>query len=324
MSVHALAIPTPFAVGDVNAYLLEGEPLTLIDNGPNSATALLALERALAALGYAVRDLELLLITHHHVDHFGLTEALVDRSGARVACLDRLAPYLTDFAAAAAEDDDFAAGLMLAHGVDERTVRTIRQHARVLRGWGAAVPIDLLLRDGDTVEAGGRLLRVLHRPGHSATDTIFVDERRATAIAGDHLLPQKPATALIAPVPGTPAGFGASDRPRALQTHLASMRATRDLGLERILPGHGTKVDDPAALIGQHFAVHEQRSERLLSLLDHQPRSAHELATLLWGDAASAHAYVLICEVLGRLDLLLDAGLVDEISDGQITRFSRR
>ena len=43
-----LAIPTPFAVGRVNCYLIEDDPLTLVDAGPNSGKALDALERALA------------------------------------------------------------------------------------------------------------------------------------------------------------------------------------------------------------------------------------------------------------------------------------
>ena len=46
--IHRLAIPTPFAVGRVNCYLIEDEPLTLLDTGPNSGKALDELEQALA------------------------------------------------------------------------------------------------------------------------------------------------------------------------------------------------------------------------------------------------------------------------------------
>ena len=55
--IHRLAVPTPFAVGRVNVYLLEDEPLTLVDTGPNSGTSLDALERGLAARGHAIADL---------------------------------------------------------------------------------------------------------------------------------------------------------------------------------------------------------------------------------------------------------------------------
>ena len=43
--IHRLAIPTPFAVGRVNVYLIEDEPLTLVDAGPNSGTSLDQLQR---------------------------------------------------------------------------------------------------------------------------------------------------------------------------------------------------------------------------------------------------------------------------------------
>ena len=32
--IHRLAIPTPFAVGRVNVYMIEDDPLTLVDTGP--------------------------------------------------------------------------------------------------------------------------------------------------------------------------------------------------------------------------------------------------------------------------------------------------
>ena len=90
--IHCLAIPTPFRVGRVNTYLIEDDPLTLLDSGPNSGTALDELERALAAHGRRVEDLELIVISHQHIDHLGLVSILARRSGAEVAALDLLAP----------------------------------------------------------------------------------------------------------------------------------------------------------------------------------------------------------------------------------------
>ncbi|HET8863751.1 MAG TPA: MBL fold metallo-hydrolase, partial [Solirubrobacterales bacterium] len=72
--IHRLRIPTPFAVGRVNCYLLEDEPLTLIDTGPNSRKALGELEHQLGALGRRIEDLELVIITHQHLDHLGLVD----------------------------------------------------------------------------------------------------------------------------------------------------------------------------------------------------------------------------------------------------------
>ena len=97
--IHRLAIPTPFRVGPVNCYLVEDDPLTLVDVGPNSGASLVALEDALREHGHHVEDLERIVITHHHTDHLGLVGVLAERSGADVCALDLLAPVVEDFAA---------------------------------------------------------------------------------------------------------------------------------------------------------------------------------------------------------------------------------
>ena len=83
--IHTLRIPTPFAVGRVNCYLIEDDPLTLVDTGPNSGKALDELQQQLHELGYAIADIELVILTHQHIDHLGLTEIVVEHSGAEVA-----------------------------------------------------------------------------------------------------------------------------------------------------------------------------------------------------------------------------------------------
>ena len=54
--IRTLSIPTPFMVGRVNCYLIEDDPLTLVDVGPNSGKALDELERALGGHGRRIED----------------------------------------------------------------------------------------------------------------------------------------------------------------------------------------------------------------------------------------------------------------------------
>ena len=139
--IHALSLPTPFAVGRVNCYLIEDEPLTLVDTGPNSGKSLDALETALASHGRRIEDLQLIVLTHQHMDHLGLVEILARRSGARVAAWHELAPYLRHFGAAASTDDAFAMTVMRRHGVPERLAAAPSSHAACSPGAAsAAVP----------------------------------------------------------------------------------------------------------------------------------------------------------------------------------------
>jgi glyoxylase-like metal-dependent hydrolase (beta-lactamase superfamily II) len=320
--VHRLAIPTPFAIGDVNAYLLEGDPLTLIDCGPNTGHALLALKHGLAELGYELSDLELVLITHQHGDHLGLAAVLVELSGAEIGCLAALAPYARDFDREVNRDDDLAAELMLTHGVHPVTVATLRSFTRVARGFGGSFETSASIEDGDAIDAGSLRLRAAHVPGHSPSDTLFIDEEHGFAFGGDHLLPDTSSNALIShPLAGT-AGVSAADRPHALSIYLQSMEETLARGLDAVLPGHGDIVDAPAALIERRLQFHHDRSKRMLDILQARPHNAHEIATAIWGGVAISQAYLTTCEVLGHLDLLVAQELVVEDESSAVTTFA--
>src|ERR687885_2194491 len=106
--IHRLAIPTPFAVGRVNVYLIEDEPLTLVDAGPNSATSFDELTRGIAALGHSLEEIELVLLTHQHIDHLGLVGIVAAHSGAEVAAIDAAVPFVERYTEEAAADDEFA------------------------------------------------------------------------------------------------------------------------------------------------------------------------------------------------------------------------
>ena len=316
--IHRMAIPTPFAVGRVNLYLIEDRPLTLIDAGPNSGKSLDSLERDLAALGHRLEDIELIVLTHQHLDHVGLLEIIVGRSGAEVAAWHLLAPYLEDFAASAAADDEFAQAIMRRHGVPRDTWVALGSAVAAFRAFGSSAKVTRPLQDGDELELEGRTLRALHRPGHSPSDTIFWDEHRRLLFSGDHLIGHISSNPLV-----TRPLDGGSDapRPQALVRYIASMKATRELPAELVLPGHGDPVTDHVALIDQRLRMHHRRAEKILSMLDEQPMTAYEIATGIWGDVPLTQAYLMVSEVLGHVDLLLNEGKVAEREDGDVIRF---
>jgi glyoxylase-like metal-dependent hydrolase (beta-lactamase superfamily II) len=325
--IHRLAIPTPFQVGRVNAYLIEDSPLTLIDSGPNSERSLQELERGLAARGHAVEDIELLIVTHQHVDHFGLAATLARRAGAEVAALAGLAPYLREFDTATELDDGFAQRVMLRHGIPADVVTALRAVSASFRAWGAAVEVTRPLRDSEELRLRDRTLRVLHRPGHSPSDTVFVEDRSeigegAIMFAADHLLANISSNPLLArPLDAGPDFTG--PRPRALIDYIASLEQTRAMDLSLVLPGHGPPIADHCALIDSRLVMHRRRAERIHGLIAARPLTAHEIATELWGNVAVTQAYLTLSEVLGHVDLLLNEHRVLERADDaeDIVRF---
>lgn len=320
--VHCLPIPTPFLVGRVNCWLIEDEPLTLLDCGPNSGKALDELERALAARGRAIEDLGLIVVTHQHIDHIGLVDVLARRSGADVAALDRLAPYLGDYRRAAELDDEFAVALMARHGIPADVAHALRAVSAAFRGWGSGTTVTRPLADGATLALRDRTLQILHRPGHSPSDTVFWDAARGMLLGGDHLLAHISSNPLVTrPLDGDASSAEGRERPQALRSYVASLEATRELPVRIVLPGHGGPVTDHRALIAERFALTERRARKVLRLLGAERLTAYELAQRMWGNVAVTQAFLTLSEVLGHLDLLCADGRARELDDGAVARF---
>ena len=315
--IHRIAVPTPFAVGRVNAYLIEDEPLTLVDTGPNSGTSFDVLQRGIEDLGHSLEDIGLVILTHHHIDHLGLVGLVASRSGAEVAALDAAVPFVERFSEEAEADDAFARDLMLRHGISEDVVSALSSVSRAFRAWGAGAEVDRVLHDGQALELRDRTLMVHHRPGHSPTDTVFYDASRKIMIAADHLLAAISSNPLI-----TRPRDGSEGRPRALMTYLDSLRQTAEMDVELMLPGHGDPITDHHALIDERLRMHRRRAEKLFALISEWPHTAYELAQALWGNIAVTQAFLTLSEVLGHTDLLLYEGRVQEVEEDGVVRFT--
>jgi glyoxylase-like metal-dependent hydrolase (beta-lactamase superfamily II) len=300
--IYPLSISTPFLVGRVNCYLIDDAPLTLVDTGPNSGTSLDELEQALATHGRSIEALELVVLTHQHMDHTGLLEIIVRRSGAEVAGFGPLAPWLAEYERSAADADAYAQEIMRRHGVPSEIVTVLGFVGAAFRTFGSGGVITTPLQDGDTLGLGDRALTVYHRPGHSPSDLVFVDDERRLAFGGDHLLSRISSNPLI--------------------DYIASLRASAELEIDVVLGGHGDPVTDHASLIAERLRLHERRARKIERILRKRPLSAHEIAVAMWGNVAVTQAFLTLSEVLGHLDVLVAEGRVVEREDGARSVFA--
>ena len=316
-TVRTIRVPTPFRVGPVNCHLLVGDRLTLVDAGPYDSSSLESLERGLEAGGYRIGDVDLLLVTHQHFDHFGAAAALQER-GVRVGVLDRLAPVLATFPAYQEADDGFAQAVMLAHGVEQTVVAELAEISRSYRRYGRPVDADLVLGDGEEIDLGEIAVRVIHRPGHSPTDTLFVHEPSGVAFVGDHLLARISAN----PVLHRPLDRDATpkDRPRPLVAYLDSLRSTAAMNLTMTYTGHGPAVTDHRSLAERRIREHEERKAVIYRLISEGAKTALDVVDALWPALPTEETYLAISEVLAHVDLLAREGSVVETAAGERIR----
>ena len=102
------------------------------------------------------------------------------------------------------ENDSFAAAIMLRNGIPQDVVYALRAVSASFRAWGAAAQVTRPLAEGELLEFASRSWRVLHRPGHSPSDTVFWDEASGELFGGDHLIKHISSNPLISRPLGRP------------------------------------------------------------------------------------------------------------------------
>ncbi len=304
--VHRIEIPNPFFEGNTNVYLLESEPLTLIDTGIGTDEAFESLSRGFEQTGHHINDLERIILTHKHQDHFGLARRLQD---------------LTDCEVHIHSDDQYA----VTH-VSER----LQEFEHVLRErlalWGtpagdidrvATMPhrLDKLcgstdaaaMSDGQSFSCGDAELQVIHTPGHTVGSICLLLEQ--TLFTGDHVLP------------GYTPNIGGADMAHdgLLGKYLYSLEriAAYDRPGLTVLPGHDEPVVDLTAQIRQTAAHHADREAALLRILQADgDMTIYEIAIAMFGEMHDYHLVLGTGEVHAHLEVMIDKGQV-QIDSGR-------
>ena len=308
LPVHRITMPTPYAVGPVNCYLLQTEPITLVDAGINTPQAQNALLLGLEEAGVFPESIEQILITHAHPDHYGLVGFLQERSGATVYFPRREIARVRD------KQMLFEVGrLLLEAGMPLELLFKMDQQRKAGPKPGIdhdeVVPID----EGHAFDFADFRLTTLHMPGHTGGHVVFHEPDTGTLFAGDQLLPEVSPNPLLEPsldVPG--------ERRRSLKEYLASLERMETLGLRLAYPGHGAPVADPGELIRSTIEHHLKRKVQVAGYLTDEPKTVYAIAGEVYPDVRGYDIFLAVSEVVAHLDLVVEDGgaVVETGADG--------
>lgn len=301
--LEQIIIPTPFAVGDVNIYLLLGDAVSLVDVGPNTPEAWVALERGLAAYGLTPRDIDQILLTHHHIDHYGLAARIQEINGARLYCHPLSEMFVRRDEERLHRAVDYFVQLYLFHGVPERLASQAIEHKKLYDNFGSTVEIHGWLREGERLP-GHVDWEIHYMPGHSQDHLCFYERDQRILLGGDHLIKHISSNAILeAPQVG-------AERPKTLIQYRDSLKRCLIMNIEKVYSGHGEPIDEVSSLIHNRLERHEQRADAILDLLQRGEKTAWEIAVSLFGERLKEEMSLILSEVIGHLDLLLEQGRV--------------
>lgn len=192
-------------------YLVVGQKLALIDTGlPQYCDYI---KKYVADLGHRLEDVCFIVNTHVHEDHVSCNKALRDICGAKLAIHKLDAKYIEN-------PNEFLEDTF-------RHVPPPEDYASEAKSWKDHV--DILLRDGDTVDLGGIALKVIHTPGHTQGSICLYHEERKILFSGDALQGTTAFVKEFGPVTGLYTD---------LDSYIRSIQRLLSLDVNLILPGH--------------------------------------------------------------------------------------
>jgi hydroxyacylglutathione hydrolase len=194
---------------DCNVYLVDGgEELALVDAG--SGQDIDAILEQVHLAGCDTARIRYLLMTHGHYDHSGGCQALRQRLGLKVVASAATARLLK-------AGDAQGIGLEPA-----KRAGLYPEHVHF-----ESCPVDIVVKDGDTITVGSQCLTVLATPGHSGDHISYLMQGNTPALfGGDSVFAG--GKIIIQNVPDC-----------VLSDYVATIRRLAGLNITMLLPSHG-------------------------------------------------------------------------------------
>lgn len=315
------SIPVPLpnnSLRYVLVYLFETDrgPY-LIDAGWNTDEAFAALDAGLAQAGCEMAEVQGVLVTHIHPDHYGLAGRIREASGGWVALHPADAALIHDRYDEPDDLLDRVATALRRMGAPPDELVGLQQAAMPVRPLVEIAEPDILLEDGDRPEVPGWDLRAIWTPGHSPGHLCFYESGRQLMLSGDHVLPRI--------TPNIPFHPQAGANP--LADYLASLDKLLPYDVVEVLPAHEYRFVDLAGRVAELHAHHAERFAEVLEVLSSGPASAWDIASRMtwsrpWEAIAGFMRRAAVGEAVSHLRALEQRGAV-RFEEGEPTLWRR-
>jgi glyoxylase-like metal-dependent hydrolase (beta-lactamase superfamily II) len=271
-NVFELRLPIPFEDGHVNVFLFaDGDEADLLDCGMNTEESVSAIRAAVTEIG--AKRIRRLVVTHIHPDHYGAAGVFAGEGGADLY-LHRLEVGLVNPRYVELEHlVEEVRRYLVVNGVPAGETEVLSNSQRALSQVVTIAEPAVQLDGAETLDMGGRQLRVEWTPGHSPGHICLYDATDKLLFAGDHMLPE------LSPN----IGLHPQSTPDPLHEYLDGLRRMAAYEPRLVLPAHGRPFTDASGRVVTLVAHHLKRLEKIVDIVAHGERSGWEVAVELWG-----------------------------------------
>ncbi|OPY73699.1 MAG: Hydroxyacylglutathione hydrolase [Syntrophorhabdus sp. PtaU1.Bin058] len=312
--IHKIAIASRMFGFVVNSFFVERPCPTLIDVPPDEQIYLDKLQAGLGKAGYSLRDIERIIITHPHFDHFGAARTIAGMSGAEIWVGEKGIQWFLDFEKEIHAEEVGRRAFLLQWGAGDDEVRVVDDYYRRANPLAKSVEPARRLREGDLFDLSTLVFTVASVPGHTPWCILFHDVENRIAFSGDFLqtVTSNPLIQRNAkPLPLY----------NSLRSYIGSLEAACEAGLQIALPGHGEIIADGSERARHILAVISRRRKAILRLLKKPGQTPAEISRRLFPDLLPGRLFNALSEITAHLEILEEGSLVRRVGDNPV-RFS--
>jgi glyoxylase-like metal-dependent hydrolase (beta-lactamase superfamily II) len=286
----------------VNLYLiLGGDQVLLVDCGSGmEASRQQILERfeelkERFSVSVGLPDVERILITHGHIDHFGGLRWAKEVSGAEAAVhiLDRR--VLSNYEERVVVASKALEAFLERSGVEAALRGTLMEMYLWAKGRYRSTPVEHTLEEGKPAAEG---VEVFHVPGHCPGQVCLK--------VGDILLTADHVLSRITP----------NQAPEAITQYTglghyfdSLTKVARLEGVRLGLGGHEEPIPDVAGRAQEIRQLHERRLEKVLEICQ-EPKSISDISRDLFGPRKSYHVLLALIETGAHVEYLYQRGVL--------------
>ena len=299
IKVERVVLPTPYPIGDVFCYIILDDPVTVIDMGVKTEEVEEIWKATLSRLGLSFKDVKRVLLTHGHSDHFGFARRFLELSGAVLylhpndfnKVINRKEYYLSmDY-------------ILKELGVPEDYFPYFEAFLEKEGVFCENLSEDLLnpIVEGEEIEFEHFSLKVIHTPGHSSGHVIFLIEDEA--FTGDLIFSNMTPDPIIDVENGV--------RIKTSLLYFKSIEKVLSLGVDVFYPSHREEEGKFLEAV-ENLRVRYEIKERIIYdvLKEKGFLTPFQLACELYPEVAPKEIFIILSDVIGRLDIMEEKGIV--------------
>ncbi|MBW1812449.1 MAG: MBL fold metallo-hydrolase [Deltaproteobacteria bacterium] len=299
--IYRITLPLPGdRPGPVNAYLFIGENITLLDTG--TARTVRNLKTAFNGFPFKFTDIDQIIITHGHIDHYGAADHIVKKSGNSVLVVahrEDVQRIETGMEVSRKVVLDFYRLI----GIPDIHIRSWQLMNTAINAMADNCRVDTVLADGDTIQMGDYMGKVISTPGHSKGSICIFIENKGILFSGDHIIGHI-----------TPNAFVMLEEDEKLPVRLSqtefyeSLSKIEALKPTLVYPAHGKTITDLDMVARFYRSCFFERRDKILSILDSGEKNVYKIARKLFpeisGPRLPLDIYLAVSEVYTHIQTL--------------------